>query len=361
MHNTSSSNQPEEIVMPQRTHPPESDLLIPLPGDADRWDPHTIHTQYFGFCVPEVQIGVFTYIRYHPHFPLCQGGVLVFQGLDNLTSNDMVFQDYQVTMPWPSVDGNAFTTANGLRYDFVEPGRRVLITYRSTDGEASIDVEGTAVTPLAARGHVMPGEEQHVDQQPGGSEQFMRYAGELVVRGERLPVECVYARDRSWRQVRREGRDANRHPPVSWTPIYLDHGLAFNQVGFEAPDTSPAAAAAYPLPDGAPTHHFAWISRGGDIEDVNEVHCAVNAYHPVLLAPLQMEIQAVDAAGNRYGFVGEALACTPIPMWPNIAAFDSVFRWTDGHGHVGYGAVQTVWNQRVQHVLKAGRRAMAAH
>jgi hypothetical protein len=36
------------------TQPPETDLIIPLPGDGQLWDPHTVHTHYFGFCVPEV-------------------------------------------------------------------------------------------------------------------------------------------------------------------------------------------------------------------------------------------------------------------------------------------------------------------
>ena len=35
-----------------------TDLLLPRPGAGEVWDPHTIHTYYFGFSIPEVQIGV---------------------------------------------------------------------------------------------------------------------------------------------------------------------------------------------------------------------------------------------------------------------------------------------------------------
>lgn len=345
--------------MSQTTQPPETDLILPLPSEQDDWDPHTIHTHYFGFCVPEAQIGVFTYIRYQPYFPLSQGGVLAFQGLDNLAYTDMAFQDYQMTMRWPEIDGNAITTANGLRYEFVEPGRRALIAYRSVDGACTVDVEATAVTPLAARGHVIPGEELHKGQDPGGSEQFMHYTGEIVIHGERHEVDCHYPRDRSWRQVRRESRDANLHPPVCWTPMYFGEDLAFNQVGIEAPDTDPDWAGVYEVPEGAPTHHFAWVSRGGEVREVTRVRRAVTESHPLLFAPLEMEIEAEDEAGDAYRFTGRAIAFSPIPAWPNVAAFDSVFRWEDEEGRVAHGPAQSIWNEAVGHALKQRRAARA--
>lgn len=345
--------------MTHQIQPPETDLLVPLPPAGEQWDPHLIHTHYFGFCVPEAQLGVFTYIRYQPAFPLSQGGVVAFQGLDNLAISDMAFADYQMTMPWPKVDGNAFETANGLRYDFVEPGRRANITYRSTDGEASIDVEATAVTPLAARGHVIPGEALHTDQEPGGSEQFMHYRGEMVIRGERFEVDCHYPRDRSWRQVRSESREAYAHPPVTWTPVYFGEDLAFNQVGIESPDTDPAWAGAYDIPEGAPTHHFAWASRNGEARTVTRVRRNVTRSHPLLFAPLEMEIEAEDEAGDSYRLTGEVIAFSPIPAWPNVAAFDSVVRWEDEQGRVAHGPGQTIWSERAQHALRAKLRAAA--
>lgn len=344
--------------MSQHTQPPETDLIVPLPGAGDEWDPHTIHTHFFPFCVPEAKLGVFTYIRYHPYFPLSQGGVLAFQGLDNLTPADMTFQDYEMTMPWPRIEGNSFSTANGLTYEFLEPGRHVRIRYRSADGEASIDVEATAVTPLAARGHVMPGEELHRAHSPGGSEQFMHYVGEIVIRGERHEVDCHYVRDRSWRQVRKESRTANCHPPVTWTPVYFGEDFAFNQIGFEAHDSERASAGAYDLKEGDPTHHFAWVSRNGEVRQVTRVRRVVTAVHPVLFAPLAMEIEAEDDTGETYVLKGEAIALSPIPTWPNLTAFDSVFRWEDEHGRVAHGSAQTAWNEHVQHTLKAGRAAL---
>jgi hypothetical protein len=293
-------------------HPPETDLIVPLPGPDEHWDPHTIHTHYFGIEIPEAEIGAFIYFRYMPYFPLCQGGPIIYQGMNNLATTDAAFHDYEITMPWPQIDGNRITMANGISVEFDEPGSHCRIAYTSTDGRTKLDVEARAVTPLKARGHVVPGEELHTGQESGGTEQFMHYTGELVLHGERYDVDCVMPRDRSWRQVRAESRDANLHPPVTWTPMYFGDDFAFNQVGIESPDTHPAWEGIYDIPAGAPTHHFE----------------------------------------------GRPIAFCPIMMWPNISAFDSIFRWEDGHGRVCHGTVQTMHVEAFAHKLKAARASL---
>jgi hypothetical protein len=171
-----------------------------------KWNPHTIHTHYFGFAVPEAEIGVFLYVCWMPAFSLIQGGPVIFQGLDNVHATDSLHQDYQMTMPWPQVVANAYTTANGLRVEFLEPGKRIRVAYDSGDGAASFDTIHEAVTPLLARGHIVPGEEQHHGAEKiaatGGTEQFMHVTGSLTIGDEQYRVDSYYPRDRSWGQVR---------------------------------------------------------------------------------------------------------------------------------------------------------------
>ena len=284
----------------------------PLPGPERTWDPHTIHTHYFGFCIPEAQIGAFIYIRYHPYFPLSQGGVCIFRGLDNLYPLDMEHCDYVMTMPWPEIDGPVITTANGLRVEFLELGRRARVTYASADESVSLDVEANAVTPLAARGHVVrgrsshviPGEELHRDLDPGGMEQMMRMTGELAIRGETFEVDCIYPRDRSWRQLRPETVGGSGAPPVSWTPFAFGEDLSFNQVGFESPDSDPEWAGLFELPDGAPSHYFAWVWRDGELRPITRVRREVSEYHPLLLAPVKQQIEAEDSDGETLPLQG---------------------------------------------------------
>ncbi|HET9769822.1 MAG TPA: tyrosine protein kinase [Acidimicrobiia bacterium] len=322
-------------------HPPETDLIGVGAGSGEGgFEPHTTHTHYFGLQVPEAGIGAYLYIRYQPFFPLAQGGVVIFEGLDHRVPLDAAHLDYRMTMPYPTVDGSRITTDNGLCVDFLEPGRRVRITYESAD--AGFDVTQVAVTPLVAREAVIPGEDRHAAHRPGGSEQFMHCTGELRLHGRVFPVDCHMPRDRSWRQSRTEKRGGRHDAPIAWTPVYFpDAELAFNQVGFESPATGSGTA-----------HHFAWICDHDELRSVVSVHRSVEALHPYLPAPLRQTILAEDVTGATYRFTGEAVALAPIPSWPNAGTFDSVVRWTDEAGRVGYGPCQGIWYDAYQRLMK---------
>lgn len=339
--------------MTLRTHPPETDLLLPLPEQGEHWDPHLIHTHYFGFSIPEAAIGAFLYVRYQPAFPLSQGGVCIFEGNDNVEYTDMAFIDYEITMPWPRVQGNTITTANGLKIDFLEPGRVARVTYTAGDGTTSVDVVAEAVTPLLARGHVMPGEEDHhnLGNQQGGTEQFMHVTGELVLNGTAHAVDCYAPRDRSWRQVRVEKRGAVPVPPVGWSPMYFGPDLIFNQISFEPLDTDPAWAGLFDVGD-RPSHHFAWIQRGEQTRSIKWVRRNVLEYHPLIHMALRQEITAEDETGEVYRFTGEAIASASAPAWPNTSFHDSVYRWEDEHGRVAYSTYQELWFDTYQQAMK---------
>ncbi len=340
------------------THPPESDLILPLPAAGESWDPHTVHTHYFGFSIPQAALGAFLYVRYQPAFPLAQGGVCIFRGFGNLSPLDVEFLDYEITMPWPKVEGSAITTANGFSIEFLELGRKACLRYESADGRTRFDVLQTAVTPLFARGHVIPGEELRSDpaRGPGGSEQFMHATGELVLRGERFAIDCYAARDRSWNQIRTEDQDAVKVPPIGWTPMYFGEDLSFNQVGFEAPDTEPAWKGIYEIPAGRPSHHYGWVHADGRPRALKSVRRRVLERHPELYAATRQEVEAEDETGRTYRFRGEAIAQAAVPAWPNLSFRDSLYRWTAEDGRVTHCTYQEIWFDAFQLAMKRKKR-----
>lgn len=337
------------------TQPAETDVMFPLPADGEQWDAHTIHTHYFGFTVPEAAIGAFVYLRCQPVFRLCSGGASIFRGMDNLRPLDCEHSDFVVTMPWPDTANGAITTANGLRIEFLEPGRLVRISYRSADGGVSFDVTQTAVTPLLARGHVMPGEDEHSDPaaSPGGSEQFMHSVGELVLRGERYAVDCHSIRDRSWRQVRTEGQVV--YPPVGWSPMYFGEDLILNQVSVEAPEGKPVWTGEIPFPEDRPTHHYAWAMVDGETRAVTNVRRTVLERHRELHIATRQELEITDETGRVHAVSGRAIAAAQLPSWPNNLFFDSVYEWTDDRGRVAHCTYQEAWYHAFQQLMK--RRA----
>jgi hypothetical protein len=143
---------------------------------------------------------------------------------------------------------------------------------------------------------------------------------------------------------------------MCWTPVYFDETLAFNQVGFEDPASNPPWAGGYELPADAPTHHYAWVSRNGEVREIVDVRRRVTKAHPLNHAPLDMQIAATDDAGEAYHLTGEAIGFCPLPGWPNLTSFESLMRWQTDDGKVGYGPAQSVWNQYAQHVLNAAAR-----
>jgi hypothetical protein len=349
--------------MPLLTHPPETDLLLPRPSATETWDPHTIHTHYFGFCVPEAEIGVFVYLRSQPVFGLCTGGVCIFRGVHNLLPLGIEHLDWIVTMPYPEfvespgaggVPTASITTVNGLRIEFLEPGRVVRLSYADADGATSFDVTQTAVTPLLVRGHVMPGEDRDTDpaQRPGGSEQFLHCVGELVVNGERHAVDCYPIRDRSWRQVRSEREVV--HPPVAWSPMRFGDDLMFNQVGFEAPDTGPAWEGLFDVADDARTFHFGWVWTNGEARNLTRVRRDVARYHPDLFAALEQDIEAEDETGAVWRFHGRAVAMAHLPSWPNNFFVDAVYRWEDEAGRVCHCTYQEAWYRTFHRAMTRG-------
>jgi hypothetical protein len=280
--------------------------------------------------------------------------------MDNPTPQDAAHLDYQNTMPWPTVRGDTITTANGLTIEFLEPGLKARVSYSSPDGATSFDLVQTAVSPLVARGHVMPGEERH-DQTGltrGGSEQFMHCVGTLVLAGARYDVDCYPARDRSWSQVRSEGLAAVVTPPLAWSPMYFGEDLAFNQIGFEPQDTNPAWLGLYDIPPEAPTHHFGWVGIDGDIRQVTRVRRSVLERHPTMYTSVKEQIQAEDDTGATHRFTGQAIAMSAVPAWPNFVAHDSVFRWEAADGRESHIVHQEMWLPDYQRAMK--QRAMTS-
>ena len=331
--------------------PAATDLMIPKPAAGEVWHPHTIHTHYFGFSVPQANIGVFIYVRYQPVFELSSGGVCIFQGMDNLRPLDCEHSNFIVTMPYPEVVGNVIETVNGLRLEFIEPGKVVRLTYESPDGETGFDVTQTALTIALPRGHVMPGEDVDTDanQKPGGFEQFMHCVGTLSINGDTHAVDCYPVRDRSWRQVRTENEVL--YPAVGWSPMYLGDDFCFNQIGYELHDKAPWRGA-FDIDETKPAHYFAWLVKDGEARNVPTVQRRALKYHPDLFVATQQEIVAIDDKGERYRFHGEAVAMAQLPSWPNGLFFDSVYRWRDEQGREAYCAYQEAWYHRCQRHMR---------
>jgi hypothetical protein len=347
------------------THPPESDLWVPRPQPGEVWDPAMLSTHYHGIHVPEARIGAYIYSLNRPAFGCNQGGVLIFQGDQNYDPLDMAYLDYGMTQSWPTIDHNSLTTENGLRIEFVELGRVVRLTYTSPDGNTWLDVTGEAVTPLFARGHIIPGEDVEKDpaMSPGGSEQMMHMTGTLVLHGERYDVDCYNPRDRSWGQVRTESMQRRAKlpvlPPVGWTPMYFGPDLVFNSAGFVPESTNPNWVGVYDVDPALPAQYFAWMIVDGENVEIRSVTRTVSEYHPFLYSAQRQRVDVELVDGRRYGFEGETTAMCNAVAWPNAAIRVGTSHWTSDDGRECDNTYQEMWfDHAYQREMnrRAGRR-----
>lgn len=329
--------------------PPESDMWLPRPSPGETWDTAMVSTHYHGIHIPEERIGAYIYSLNRPAFGCNQGGVLIFRGDQAIDPLDMEYMDYGMTMAWPVVEGNSLTTENGLKIEFLELGRVVRLTYVSADEQTRFDLRGEAVTPLIARGHIIPGEDVETNpaMRPGGSEQMMHMTGELVLHGTSYRVDCYNPRDRSWGQVRTE-QMRRRHalptlPPVGWTPMYFGPDLILNTAGYVSPSTNPNWSGLYDVDPDAPSHYFAWMIVDGESVDVARVVRTAHEMHPDLysVARQQVDIELVD--GRMFTFHGETTSMTNGFAWPNCAIRIGTSHWVSSDGRECDNTYQEQW------------------
>jgi hypothetical protein len=133
--------------------------------------------------------------------------------------------------------------------------------------------------------------------------------------------------------------------------MYFGPDLAISQIGFEPLDTNPAWSGAIQVPDGMPTHHFAWLMVDGDLRAARSVRRTVLERHPRLHAATHQEIHIQDDRGCDYTLHGEAIAMAPVPAWPNAMLVDSVYRWRDAAGRTTHGSCQEIWFEEYQRAM----------
>ena len=226
----------------------------------------------------------------------------------------------------------------GCVIEFLEPGRVARVTYASADGARPSTSSPTGVTPLLARGHVVPGEEDHHSDPgavPGGSEQFMHMTGELVLQ----------------RRAPRSGLLLPARPLLAPGP-HGDRGTAAGPAGGLVADVlrrrsdlqsdllrgaghRPRLARHLRHP-GRPAHAPLRLAAAGRQDPGHRPGPPQRAGVPAAtFTALRQEIEAEDETGGGPPLHGEAIATATMPAWPNVSFHDSVYRWTDetGSGH----------------------------
>ncbi len=149
-------------------------------------------TAWFSFHQPARRLGGWLYTLVRPNIGTVSGGCWIWDDTAHLPWEVLYSANY-TALPFPR-DQNLTDCRlpNGVAIRVIEPCMRYALGYR--DGErlaADLHFDGAMPPqPLTAVGSTF-GSAHHFDQ-------LGRITGDLILHGERIPIDCIGMRDRTW-------------------------------------------------------------------------------------------------------------------------------------------------------------------
>jgi len=294
-------------------------------------DPWETETWWFSFVVPERAMLGYLYTFVRPNLGICGGGAMVWDDTGHLPW-DALFFDHQWSIPLPRLpEGPRLVFPNGTTVEVRRALHDYHVEYRSIghrsidhpgDQGLSVDIDFEGVTEPNAfvQGRYPFVVAAHLDQ-PG------RVRGVVVVRGERVAIDCFAMRDRSWGGPRTDLK-ATR-VGYSFGTAAADRGfLAFARPHRDGSSEPEPVTSGYLLRDGI----RAPLVEGGR----RVVRDEAQGW------PTRIELWATDADGRHLAVVGHAVNRIAFQAYPRMLNWTSLMRWEDD-GAVAWGEDQDVW------------------
>ena len=285
-------------------HPPRSD------------DRSWTETAWFAAAVPERGLVVWTYPLFRPELGIMSCGVYVWEtGAEELWELPYYRTWWHLPIP-EGIEATRFALPNGLSYECLEPLRAYRITY--ADGDAMrLDVTFRALHPPHRVG-VVPGGRGHLDQ-------LGRVTGELWLHGERLVVDCIEMRDRTW-SPRRESRQD--------TFLSYSYGAGADGSGFHVSTRRRGGGAGQEM-------LTAYALRDGAARALTDATCEIARDDRG--RPVAVRVHAAGGDGPGLEARGEVMSRIALPSTPWFV-WACLMRWTLPDGSHAYGEHQDTWS-----------------
>ena len=307
----------------------ENDDRFHFDALTDQW--WETETAWFSFHEPSRRLGGWFYTMVRPNIGTVAGGAWVWDEAAWLPW-DVAYSANYSALPLPAdSDLRDVALPTGFSIRVVKPTLAYQLGFEDGDRlRAELRFEGVMPPqPLTAVGSTF-GSGRHYDQ-------FGRVSGHLLLHGERIEIDCIAMRDRTW-GPRPEHRP--RRAAYVTGAAGPDHG--FLAVTNPRPDHDPIA--------------YGFLYRDG------ETHSLLNGERRVERDPNQgwitrVTIDAVDAVGRRLLAVGVPVS----RMFVNRHTFidiNSLVRWDVGD-ETAWGEDQDMWPVHTFAAERAAHRRVA--
>jgi hypothetical protein len=280
---------------------------------TDRW--WETETVWFSFHEPERKLGGWFYTMVRPNIGTVAGGAWVWDDSAWLPWEVPYSANYSALQLKPGSDLRDVTLPTGLSVRVIEPTMSYELGY--DDGErlqAELRFDAVmAPEPLTAVGSTF-GSAHHFDQ-------LGRVTGAITLHGERIEIDCISMRDRTW------GPRPEHRPRQA---AYVT-GAADQDHGFLAVTNTR---------DGRDMIAYGFLRREGRTVSLAEGERQVSR-DPEQGWITEISLQGIDAEGREFDAVGTP-ASRIIINRHSFIDINSLVRW-DLNGEVGWGEDQDMW------------------
>ena len=280
---------------------------------SDRW--WETETAWFSFADPERRLGGWLYTMVRPNIGTVAGGCWIWDDTAHLPWEVLYSTNYTALRLPDGADLTDIALPTGVAIKRLAPLSKYQLGYHD-EGRVALDLTFEAVMaprPLRRPGSVFNAA-SHFDQ-------FGRVTGEITLHGERIAIDCLSMRDRSW------GPRAEHRPSKN---AYV--------TGIASPRDAFLAVTRWE--GGIERVAYGFMIRDGGIADLvsgsrRVERCPRNGWVTSIV------IEAVDERGRTLEARGERLSGIIINRHSFIDQ-NGLIRWTI-NGHAGHGEDQDMW------------------
>ncbi len=280
---------------------------------GDRW--WMTETSWFSFCHPERKLGGWLYTMVRPNIGTVAGGAWIWDDTAHLPWEVPYSVNYTALRLPRDQDLTDITLPTGVSIRVVEPCTRYALGFQDGDRcRIALQFEGIMPPhPLRKAGSPFGGA-QHFDQ-------FGRVTGEISLGGERIAIDCLAMRDRSWgpRPEHRPKRSAY----VTGIASERDAFLAVTKWNGDVEEIA-----------------YGFMIRDGEIADLVSGRRVVEQ-DPVEGWVTRITIEGKDERGRALHASGRRLSGIIINRHSFIDS-NGLIAWTI-NGHAGHGEDQDMW------------------
>ena len=278
----------------------------------DSWWFH--ETCWFWFYVPERKVGGWLYNWIRPNIGVSGGGCWVWDDTTHVHWEVPYYANYTNLKLPAERDLRDFKFPSGVRVTALEPLTKYQLQYNDAD-RIALDLQFDAVMPPWVSGSVDESGVMH----PHHFDQVGRVSGSLVLHGEKMSVNCLAIRDRTWTLRSERWRDGGGY---GYTNAAAESGEAFLVVGAD--------------------QLRGYLALNGERHAITEGVRAVER-SPKTGHPVKVHVSARDEAGRDLDATGEVVSTMLMPI-PGVHAlvWTSLMSWTI-NGVAAWGEDQEPW------------------